>query len=74
MQFFRQIGGAIGVVALEVAYLRHLSDPALLESAPGRFLTALERTELMSGFSAAFAVATVFAAVAFVAGLLTPRR
>jgi len=73
VQFFRQIGGALGVAALEVVYLRHLSNPALLESAPDSVLSALQRAELMSGFSAGFVLATGFAAVAFVAGLLTPR-
>jgi len=74
VQFFRQIGGALGVAALEIVYLAHLSDPALMESSPDRVVTAVERMELMSGFSAAFLLAAGFAGVAFLAGLLTPRK
>ncbi|MEN8152316.1 MAG: MFS transporter, partial [Planctomycetota bacterium] len=74
VQFFRQIGGALGVAALEVVYLSRLSDPSLLESAPGRILTAAERTELMTGFAAAFLLATAFAAAAAAASVAIPRR
>jgi EmrB/QacA subfamily drug resistance transporter len=74
VQFFRQIGGALGVAVLELVYVSRLSEPKLLEAARDRVFTASERSELMDGFGAAFLVATGLAAAAVLAGLLSPGR
>ncbi len=69
VQFFRQIGGALGVAVLEVVYTARLSSPALLEAKPGRVFSAVERGELMAGFRAAFLLAAGLALVALLTSL-----
>ncbi|MEW6745442.1 MAG: MDR family MFS transporter [Planctomycetota bacterium] len=74
VQFFRQIGGALGVAILELVFVSRLSDANLLEATPGRVFSALQQAELVAGFQVAFLVATAFAAVALLFGLFAPAR
>jgi len=76
VQFFRQIGGALGVAVLELIYVSRLSDTALLEAGPDRIFSAAERGELMDGFGHAFLAAAVLAFLALATGALAgrPRR
>ncbi len=74
VQFFRQIGGALGVVVLEVVFVSGLSDPGLLEARPGAIATAAEKAMLMNGFDAAFLLAGGFALVALLSGVLSPGK
>jgi EmrB/QacA subfamily drug resistance transporter len=74
VQFFRQIGGALGVAVLEVVFVSYLADPSLLEARPGAVIPALERTMLMDGFQAALLLAAGFAFLSFLSGALTPGR
>lgn len=73
VQFFRQIGGALGVAVLELVYLSRIPDPALLEARPGETFDAAERSQLMAGFDAAFLVAAGIAALALLPTLLSTR-
>lgn len=70
VQFFRQIGGALGVAVLELVFLAHLPDPSLLEAGPGSGPGGAARAELMAGFDASFLLAAAFAALAFLSSLL----
>jgi MFS family permease len=72
VQFFRQIGGALGVVVLELVFVAGLSDPGLLEAKPGVVVDAAGKAMLMDGFSSAFMLAAGFAVVALLSGALTP--
>jgi EmrB/QacA subfamily drug resistance transporter len=74
VQFFRQIGGALGVATLEVVFLARIANPSLLEAKPGRVFDAIERGQLMAGFSDAFLLAAALAVVAMAAGFLTPGK
>ena len=74
VQFFRQIGGALGVAFLELIYVSRLSDTALLEAGPDRVFSAAERGELMDGFGHAFLAAAVLAFLALATGALAARR
>jgi MFS family permease len=73
VQFFRQIGGALGVAVLELVYLAQLPDPSLLEARPGQTFLPAERAQLMDGFDAAFLVATGIALLALLPTLLGTR-
>jgi hypothetical protein len=74
VQFFRQIGGALGVAVMEVVFLARVGDPSLLEARPGRLPGTAAREALAGGFRAAFLVAAVFAAVAVAGGVFAPGR
>ncbi|MCU0727849.1 MAG: MFS transporter [Planctomycetes bacterium] len=72
VQFFRQIGGALGVAVLEVVFLARVGEASLLEARPGRVLDAASRDAISGGFREAFLFAALFAAAAVVAGMFAP--
>ena len=74
VQFFRQIGGALGVAVMEVVFVANLSDPGLLEAKPGAVATPAEKAMLMDGFGDAFLLAAGFAVVALLSGALSPGK
>ncbi len=74
VQFFRQIGGALGVAVLELVFVAGLSDPGLLEAHPGVVVSEAGKAMLMDGFGSAFMLAAGFAVVALLSGALCPGR
>ncbi len=74
IQFFRQIGGAMGVAALEVLLVARAGGPDLLEARAGRLLAETERAAVAAGFREAMLAAAALAALACVAALLSGGR
>jgi EmrB/QacA subfamily drug resistance transporter len=73
VQFFRQIGGALGVAVLEVVYVSKLGAAELLEARPGQVYSELERSQLLDGFGAAFLLAAGLALLALLASVRVAR-
>ncbi len=74
VQFFRQIGGALGVAVLELVFVSGLKDPGLLEARPDVVISEAEKAMLMDGFGGAFLLAAGFAVMALLSGALSPGR
>lgn len=74
VQFFRQIGGALGVAVVEVVFVAQLLDPSLLEAKPKGAYGAVERAALMSGFHHGFLVVAGLALLALLCGVLSPGK